>query len=396
MASNLPPPTVCATHEGTDLLQGATPKPLQLPAHLALVRKAGSGAYGEVYVCDDFQCLDSSGCPRQVAVKVVRNFTKDLINGKRILREIRILASLRHENLMRLIDLPPVPNPDFDDVYMVMPYMHADLFHVIYSKMKVTEAHCQAFTCQILRGVKYLHSAEIVHRDLKPSNILVNKDCTLRIADFGLARGLAREAEVLTDYVVTRWYRAPELLLVPTDYSQAVDLWSVGCIHMELLAREPLFPGKDHSDMLRRIAKTLGLSAAQDLSWAPQSTMEEVQCLLERLQLPAEPTQSLEALVPGASKTCLDFVRRLLEKAPARRISAAEAIAHEYIAALHDDAGETTARQPFSWDFDRFDLTTQALKDRVYIECARLHPDITKRDAKWLSARGFKARPAGA
>jgi mitogen-activated protein kinase 1/3 len=341
---------------------------------------------------------DSSGRPleKQVAVKVVRNFTKDLVNGKRILREIRVLASLRHENLMSLIDLPPVPNPDFNDVYMVMPYMHADLFNVIYSKMKVTDSHCQAFTCQILRGLKYLHSAEIVHRDLKPSNILVNKDCTLRIADFGLARGLAREAEVLTDYVVTRWYRAPELLLVPTDYSEAVDMWSVGCIHMELLAREPLFPGKDHNDMLRRIATTLGLSAERDLSWAPEGQLEEVQCLLKRLKLPAEPVQGLETRAKGASKTCLDLVRRLLEKVPARRISAADALAHEYMASLHDEAGEAAAKQPFSWDFDRFELSTQALKDRVYIECARLHPEIVTRDATWLSKRGFKARPAGA
>jgi mitogen-activated protein kinase 1/3 len=388
-----------ATPRGThDLLQASSlePKPLQLPEHIAVVRKLGSGAYGDVYLCEDHDSRDSSGCPRQVAVKVVRNFTKDLINGKRILREVRILSSMRHENLMRLIDLPPVPHPDFDDVYIVMPYMHADLFNVIYSKMKLTEAHCQAFTCQILRGLKYLHSAEIVHRDLKPSNILVNKDCTLRIADFGLARGKAREAEVLTDYVVTRWYRAPELLLVPTHYFEAVDLWSVGCIHMELLAREPLFPGKDHGDMLRRIAGTLGLSVSRDLSWVPREHKEEVQCLLERMQLPAEVDKSLESRVKGISKPSLDFVRRLLEKVPTRRISAAEAITHPYLEALRDDAGEMTARQSFSWDFDEFDLSVQALKDRVYVECARLHPEIVARDSKWLSARGFKARPSEA
>jgi serine/threonine protein kinase len=189
-----------------------------------------------------------------------------------------------------------------------------------------------------------------------------------------------------------------ELLLVPTGYFEAVDLWSVGCIHMELLARQPLFPGKDHADMLRRIAVTLGLSAKRDLSWAPPGHLEEAQCVMERLQLPAQPEtkQRLETRVPNASETCLDFVRRLLEKVPTRRISAAEAIAHDYLSALRDDAGETTARQQFSWDFDQFELSTQALKDRIYVECVRFHPEIVARDAKWLSARGFQVGTAGA
>merc|ERR1719450_1735339 len=112
--------------------------------------------------------------------------------------------------------------------------------------MRLSESHSQAFLCQTLRGLKYLHSAEAVHRDLKPSNVLVNKDCTLRIADFGLARRRSHNEEELTDYVVTRWYRAPELILLPSGYFEAVDLWSVGCIFAELKAREPLFPGKDH------------------------------------------------------------------------------------------------------------------------------------------------------
>merc|ERR1712048_608970 len=129
-----------------------------------------------------------------------------------------------------------------------------------------TDGHAAAFACQILRGLKFLHSAEIIHRDLKPANILVNKDCTLRIADFGLARGRTNQEEDLTDYVVTRWYRAPELLLLPQGYFEAIDLWSVGCIHFELLAREPLFPGKNWRDMLQRIAGTLGFLAKSDLA----------------------------------------------------------------------------------------------------------------------------------
>merc|ERR1719159_475707 len=190
--------------------------------------------------------------------------------GKRILREIRILAALDHPNLLNLSDLLPVPSPDFDDVYMAMPYMELDMHKLIYSKMNLTDGHAQAFVCQILRGLKYLHAADIIHRDLKPSNVLVNKDCTLRIADLGLARGRVYQEEELTDYVVTRWYRAPELMLLPSGYFEAVDLWSVGCIHVELLARKPLFPGANHVDMLRRMARALGFSPERDLAWLPQ------------------------------------------------------------------------------------------------------------------------------
>merc|ERR1719361_2418654 len=172
----------------------------QLPPHLSVKQRLGRGAYGEVYLCD---ATDGT----QVAVKLIRDFTKEPICGKRILREIRLLAALRHENLLKLIDVLPVPNPDFDDVYIVMPYMHIDLHRVIYSKMKLSESQSQAFICQILRGLKYLHSAGVVHRDLKPSNVLVNKDCTLKIADFGLARGRSSDQDEFTDYVVTRWYR---------------------------------------------------------------------------------------------------------------------------------------------------------------------------------------------
>merc|ERR1719265_2776503 len=150
-----------------------------------------------------------------------------------------------------------------------MPHMHIDLSRLIRSKMKLSDQHVQAFDCQILRGLKYLHSAGMVHRDLKPANILVNQDCSLCVADFGLARGRSSEEEQLTEYVVTRWYRAPELMLLPSGYYEAVDLWSVGCIHVELVTRKPLFPGDNAVDMLRRIAATIGFSSERDLSWLP-------------------------------------------------------------------------------------------------------------------------------
>jgi mitogen-activated protein kinase 1/3 len=99
---------------------------------------------------------------------------------------------------------------------------------------------------QTLRGLLYIHSANVIHRDLKPSNILVNKNCDLKICDLGLARGFQIEDENKTEYVVTRWYRAPEVILQASEYTKAIDVWSVGCIFAELIGRTPLFPGKDY------------------------------------------------------------------------------------------------------------------------------------------------------
>ena len=108
----------------------------------------------------------------------------------------------------------------------------------------------QYFLYQILRGLKYIHSANVLHRDLKPSNLLLNANCDLKICDFGLARTTS-ETDFMTEYVVTRWYRAPELLLNSSEYTAAIDVWSVGCIFMELMDRKPLFPGRDHVHQLR-------------------------------------------------------------------------------------------------------------------------------------------------
>lgn len=114
----------------------------------------------------------------------------------------------------------------------------------------------QYFLYQILRGLKYIHSANVLHRDLKPSNLLLNANCDLKICDFGLAR-VTSETDFMTEYVVTRWYRAPELLLNSSDYTAAIDVWSVGCIFMELMDRKPLFPGRDHVHQLRLLMEVI-------------------------------------------------------------------------------------------------------------------------------------------
>jgi mitogen-activated protein kinase 1/3 len=368
---------------------GETPtsSAFQVPDHYRVMKKLGTGAYGEVFLC--YNELDGT----EVAVKKIGNFTRDPVVGKRILREVKLLAELRHNNLLHLCDILPVPNPDFEDVYLVTPYMHVDLHRLIHSKVPLVESQSRALIIQILRGLNYLHSAGVMHRDLKPSNVLVNRDVSLRIADFGLARARSIEdMDQLTDYVVTRWYRAPELVLLPTaGYFEAVDLWSVGCIFAELMGREPLFPGKNHLEMLRMIANTLGFSADTDLGWVPERDITNVRRFLNSIPpLPSTPVKSLEERLPDCTTECLDLIHRLLDKLPQNRISAADAICHPYLASLRNPAAEAVAEGPFKFDFDRFEPTRRALKDRLYAECVKYHPEIVERDVQWIQQRGFQ------
>ena len=225
----------------------------------SFIRVIGSGAYGVVISAKD------SKTETDVAIKMVPRAFHDEIDAKRILREIKLLKHFRHENIVSIVDMmPPSVNyvEDFNDVYMVTDLMETDLHRIIYSKQKLSMDHVQYFVYQVLRGLKYIHSCNVLHRDLKPSNLLVNSNCDLKICDFGLARGIYDDSNsmddsnnergtlLLTEYVVTRWYRAPEIMLACHEYSKPIDVWSVGCIFAELILRKPYFPGDDYIDQV--------------------------------------------------------------------------------------------------------------------------------------------------
>lgn len=125
--------------------------------------------------------------------------------------------------------------------------METDMHRVIRTQ-DLSDDHCQYFIYQTLRALKAMHSANVLHRDLKPSNLLLNANCDLKVCDFGLARSAASTEDnsgFMTEYVATRWYRAPEIMLTFKEYTKAIDVWSVGCILAEMLSGKPLFPGKD-------------------------------------------------------------------------------------------------------------------------------------------------------
>ncbi|EKM49980.1 uncharacterized protein PHACADRAFT_166553 [Phanerochaete carnosa HHB-10118-sp] len=200
-----------------------------------LIREMGSGAYGYVISAVD----EVSGEP--VAIKMVNRVTQKIQLAKRALRELTLLRHFSHENITGLIDVDISPN--HDEIHV------ADLHQIIKSGQSLTVEHVQYFVYQILRGLKYIHSASVVHRDLKPGNLLVNADCELKICDFGLSRGFNaandETATMMTEYVATRWYRAPEIMLAYRRYDTAVDIWATGCIVAELILGKPLFKGKE-------------------------------------------------------------------------------------------------------------------------------------------------------
>ena len=231
------------------------------------LKPVGGGSYGLVCSAKD----NLTGKP--VAIKKITDTFQDLIDAKRIMREIKLLMMLGgHENIIGITDImvSPALTRDFKDVYIVCELMECDLDRIVSSSQSLSDAHIQYFVYQILRGLLYIHSANVLHRDLKPSNLLVNANCDLKICDFGLARGMDQESTAdtadagdMTEYVVTRWYRAPEIMLAVKQYGPAIDMWSAGCIFGELMSRKPLFPGNDYIHELKIICDVVGSPTEQ-------------------------------------------------------------------------------------------------------------------------------------
>jgi len=355
---------------------------MKIPAHLELIKKVGSGAYGTVA---SFQ--DSAG--NKLAVKKITDAFHDLIDGKRILREVKLLRFMQHDNISCILDLYPPDHPDFDDIYIVTDLMETDLHRVIYSKQVLNEEHHQYFCYQILRGLYYMHSANVVHRDLKPANILVNKNCDLKICDFGLARGLGADEEdaTLTDYVVTRWYRAPEVVLLASEYTKSIDVWSVGCIVCELIGRKPIFTGKDHLDQIKKILSVLGTPSEADLTWLPARS--PARAFIKKV--PVSTKQDWNRIYAKASPNAVEAIDRMLSFDPTKRADVKECLNLKYFETLHMEDDEPVSDAPVDWAFDKFTPTKRLLQNYVYSECAKFHPDILKRDAKLLATRGITA-----
>ncbi len=443
-----------------------------------IIRKIGSGAYSSVW---DAIHVESG---KKVAIKKETDVFDDLIDCKRLLREVKLLRSLQHPNVVRLTDLLTPPRAtvaNFDTIYLVLDIADASLANLIKSHLHLDAKQVRKIMYNMLLGLNYVHSAGVLHRDLKPGNVLVNKDCSVRICDFGLSRsivgigvykkppapvvepdssssssdeddkedeaaeakrpvpakvrksikprvsisaaatqdvdsilaskgmvpqteqladipavGVKKEAvRRLTSHVVTRWYRAPEVILMQENYGAPIDVWSAGCIFAELLTtikentpsakdRRPLFPGTSclllspynaqggrksilsvaSTDQLCVIIDTLGNLKEEDVAFVKD------QNVLDFLKMMPESTHKInfESKYPGSGAEAIDLLQRMLAFNPNRRITVEECLSHPYFAPARNKTLEAKASVPVTMEFENEAELTEARLRQLFGE----------------------------
>jgi mitogen-activated protein kinase 1/3 len=305
--------------------------------HYNVHRQIGSGAYGVVYHGEQ----RSSG--NEVAIKVTRHLSNPLVCS-RTLREIRILQHFQHENIIALLEVGrPHSFDGFFEACIVQEYMPYNLTQFT-RQYELSDCHISYLTYQVLHGLAAVHSAGIVHRDLKPDNLLVGENCDLKICDFGLARPLnvkGEERMQMTEYVATRWYRAPEIML--SEYGKPADLWSCGCILAEMIGKTVLFPGSNYKHQLELIFAALGSPTNDDLramcSWRSHRYIRDV--------FPPRARTPWKTLFPTASSNALNLLDRLLTFNPDSRLTVEAALKHPFILSWAEP-DELPAREPFA------------------------------------------------
>merc|ERR1719419_2151806 len=325
----------------------------------------GEGAYGVVV-----QAWDTKN-KEKVAIKKISPFEHQTY-CQRTLREMRILLSLRHENIIDIKDFICEDSVNsLKDIYIVQCLMETDLYKLLKTQ-RLSNDHICYFLYQILRGLKYIHSANVLHRDLKPSNLLLNTTCDLKICDFGLARVADPEHDhtgFLTEYVATRWYRAPEIMLNSKGYTKSIDMWSIGCILAEMLSNRPIFPGKHYLDQLNHILAILGSPSQEDLNCIIN---EKARSYIQ--SLPYKPKIPWNKLFPKADPKALDLLEKMLTFNPHKRIVVEDALAHPYLEQYYDPADEPVAEEPFRFEMELDDLPKEKLKELIFEETSNFSP----------------------
>ncbi|XP_064005843.1 cyclin-dependent kinase-like 2 isoform X2 [Pogoniulus pusillus] len=270
----------------------------------------GEGSYGMVTKCRNKE----NG--QIVAVKKFLESEDDAVVRKIAVREIKLLKQLRHENLVNLVEVYKKKKR----WYLVFEFVdHTVLDDLEAFPNGLDYSRVRKYLFQIMRGIAFCHSHNIIHRDIKPENILVSQSGVVKLCDFGFARTLAASGEAYTDYVATRWYRAPELLVGDSKYGKAVDVWAIGCLITEMLTGEPLFPGDSDIDQLYHITKCLGnlIPRHQELFYKNP--------LFSGMRLPeVKEAESLDKRYPKLPAAVLDLAKKCLQIDPDKRPSCAE------------------------------------------------------------------------
>lgn len=298
-----------------------------------------------------FSAVDTD-CDKRVAVKKI--ILTDPQSVKHALREIKIIRRLDHDNIVKVFEtLGPsgrrltedvVSLTEVNSVYIVQEYMETDLCQLL-ERGLLSEGHARLFMYQLLRGLKYIHSANVLHRDLKPANLFVNtEDLVLRIGDFGLARIMDPHYSHkghLSEGLVTKWYRSPRLLLSPNNYTKAIDMWAAGCIFAEMLTGKTLFAGAHELEQMQLILESIPVLREED-----RQELHSVIPVFIRNDM-SKPHTPLAKLLPDISPQALDFLEKILTFNPMDRLTAEEALAHPYMADYSFPLDEPISLHPF-------------------------------------------------
>lgn len=295
----------------------------------------GHGAYGVVCAALDDRTF------KEVAIKRVSRVFEDLIDGRRIWREILLLRILKEcgcRNVLRLIRVLPPRDPimEFRDLYLVTDLYDIDLFSIIRHNKCESIDLLRRISVRVLRCLADMHSMGIVHRDIKPSNILLRDEKNAEeaiVCDFGLARaGLHKLSEPLdlTDYVVTRWYRPPELLLM-CPYSYPIDVWAVGCVMAEYAMQKPLFAGRDYIHQLQFVLSSIPITG---VDFIERSSSNSGLANMNEIAKKYKGTRPLPQLLSKLPKDGLELVTEMLAFEPDKRITAQEALKHPFFSSV--------------------------------------------------------------
>ncbi|KAF4688492.1 hypothetical protein FOZ60_002762 [Perkinsus olseni] len=350
-----------------------------------LVELLGQGAYGIVMAADD------GDTGKAVAIKVIENAFAHIAFTKRTLRELKILRHLHHENILGINSIMTHGGVEgFMHVFVVTDLFETDLGAILKTSQMLTMEQCVFFLYQVLRGVKYFHSAGVVHRDLKPRNLLVNFNCDLKICDFGLSKLILEDRDgfekvpMTARSMCTRWYRSPEILCDCKDYGKPVDMWSVGCIFAEILTKKPLLPGESNShqleltleltgvpteDTIRKIGndKLLELIRETDEDWEEPMNLMEI-FLDSLVKLDEDNADRYSILRKLISST------KLLKFDPDDRLTVQQALQHRLLKTFHRDDDEPVRNLiPMGeFEFERRRIDQLCLRELIHREMLRI------------------------
>ena len=332
----------------------------QILKRFKIIREIGSGAYGIV-----FEALDKV-THQKVALKKIFGAFRNSTDSQRTFREITFLKQLRgHTHIVELYNVFKAQNNN--DLYVSFEILESNVHSVIRANI-LEDVHKRFIIYQLLVALKYIHSRRLIHRDLKPANLLINSDSSVKLCDFGLARTMAEGdicQPVMTDYVSTRWYRAPELIIGSNHYNEGVDMWAVGCIAAELYAGRPLFPGSSTLDQMERVVALTGPPSQSDIA---SMHSEFAETMIANLTY-NHPRMSLAHKLPTADATTIDFISKLLVFNPEHRMTPQQCLDHPFVERFKGSEDESLTGEPVKLSLnDNKRYTVKDYRNKLYKE----------------------------